>query len=162
MKMLATMFGLLLATGSAVSAVHAEPNLPSQVMVRVEGAETRFQVPFGRMAAFTTPGGQTMGVQLQKQAGGIHRVEILRAVASAQLRSLARPDYVLVESFQLGEGAALARTVGPGVDLEVSLPVNAGKEIEIDENETAGCCVTCSNGVEICGSRVRSSCGNCN
>jgi hypothetical protein len=131
-------------------------------MVRMDGAETRFQLRFGRIAAFTTPGGQTMGVQLQKQAGSVHRLDILRAVADAQLRSLARPDYVLVESFQLGQGASLARTVSQGVDLEVSLPVNAAKEIEIDEDDTAGCCVTCSNGVVICGTKVRSSCGSCN
>jgi hypothetical protein len=162
MKMLTTVLGLFLAMGSAASEVHAEPDLRSQVMVRMDGAETRFQMRFGRIAAFTTPAGQTLGVQLQKQAGSVQRLDILRAVADAQPRSLARPDYVLVESFQLAEGASLARTVSQGVDLEVSLPINAAKEIEIDETDTAGCCVTCSNGVVICGTKVRSSCGNCN
>jgi hypothetical protein len=161
MKM-ASMLGLFLVTGPAVSAVHAEAVSRPQVVVHVDGAQTRFLMRFGSIAALTTPAGETLGIQLQKQAGEVHRVDILRAVSDAHPRTLARPDYVLVESIQLREGAAVARTVSQGVDLEVSLPVNAANDVEVDEGDTAGCCVTCSNGVVICGSRVRSSCGNCN
>lgn len=156
---------LILLTSAAASPAEtqaAEPQpRPAQIRVHTPEGDTWLATGLHHFVRFGSKPSGAYAIYLHEQEGGIFRVDLFRAVASSAPGSLPAANYKLVDTFNLPANASAVRQLSPDIRIDVAIPVGGVREIEISEDDTAGCCVYCDNGVEICGTKVRSSCGNC-
>lgn len=148
--------------GSQASAKQAGP-------VKLQAVELRVSAPKGE-AKLTGTVDELLRVAFPKGTIGVHvaeakaaaeyNVTILRAPAGADPKTLTRKDFTQVEVFSMKLGDSATRQLSDAVEVGIAIPRGAALEGQSGSGDCT-CCVTCSNGVVICGCRFQSSCGNC-
>lgn len=156
---------LALLAGSAMittTATAAEaPAKPAQIRVQTGEGLTVLAARINQFTRMTTKSAGMVGILIRAQTADAYRVEVFRLLASGDPHTMSPKNFTLADSFQLASNSSASRPLSGGLNIEVNIPTNAAADLDIGEDDTAGCCVYCDNGVEICGTKVRSSCGNC-
>lgn len=150
------------AVGSTVvagSAAAAKSGQALSIRIRNAKGDATATVPLTQFTHVTFEKGQSVGLRATLNDGtGDIEVMVSRATTTRPPEALHQADFSPSQRLVLRSGAPASLSLAQGVTISLAGAAVAGLDSAAGD---CTCCVTCDNGVTICGCKVRSSCGNC-